>query len=47
MDPYNNKQITFTECVNLFASQPFTDENGNINGTILDKICCNELNVNN
>ncbi len=47
VDPYNNKQITFTECVNLFASQPFTDENGNINGTILDKICCNELNVNN
>ena len=23
IDPYNNKQITFSECVNLFGKTPF------------------------
>ena len=50
IDPYNNKQITFSECVNLFGSIPYEQE-GNIQNnknnqnnqnnqiSILDKIC--------
>jgi Ca2+-binding EF-hand superfamily protein len=46
VDPYNNKQITFSECVNLFGSIPYEQE-GNIQNSqnnqnqisILDKIC--------
>ena len=42
IDPYNNKQITFSECVNLFGSIPYDQEgnNQNSNGiSILDRIC--------
>ena len=39
IDPNNNKQITFSECVNLFSTQPYYELDGNTNGTILDKIC--------
>ena len=42
IDPYNNKQITFSECVNLFGSIPYEQEgnNQNSNGiSILDRIC--------
>ena len=47
IDPYNNKQITFSECVNLFQSIPYEPE-GNINNnnnqqgnnmSLLDRIC--------
>ena len=40
IDPYNNKQITFSECVNLFSNTPFYPDGSNIsNGSILDRIC--------
>lgn len=42
IDPNNNKQITFSECVNLFSTQPYYENDGNTNGTILDKICLEE-----
>ena len=43
IDPYNNKQITFSECVNLFGNLPYnTDENINSNETILDRMCLGE-----
>ena len=42
IDPYNNKQITFSECVNLFSQLPYYDENGNLCGSILDRICIPE-----
>ncbi len=46
VDPFNNKQITFSECVTLFANEVFTesDENGNkIKLNILDKISINDI----
>ena len=42
IDPYNNKQITFSECVNLFGNIPYEQEGNNQSGnsmSILDKIC--------
>ena len=44
IDPYNNKQITFSECVNLFSTIPYEPENSNQNQnggniSILDRIC--------
>ena len=47
IDPYNNKQITFSECVNLFQSIPYEPEGNNNNQnkqggnsiSILDRIC--------
>jgi len=40
IDPFNNKQITFSECVNLFSNTPFhPDGSTNSNGSILDRIC--------
>ena len=47
VDPYNNKQITFSECVNLFQSIPYEPEGNNNNQknqggnsiSILDRIC--------
>ena len=40
IDPYNNKQITFSECVNLFSNIPYYPDGSNITkGSILDKIC--------
>ena len=43
IDPYNNKQITFSECVNLFGSTPYYPEGAtNSNGSILDRICLGE-----
>lgn len=44
-DPYNNKQLTFSEIVYLFAEEIFVDqdENGNeIHTTLLDKISTDE-----
>ena len=42
IDPYNNKQITFSECVNLFGSIPYEQDGNNQNQnnqiSILDKI---------
>lgn len=53
VDPFNNKQITYTECVNLFAEefchslQP--DETGNkyIKINVLDKVSMDEFCTNN
>ena len=43
IDPYNNKQITFSECVNLFGSTPYyPDGSTNSNGSILDRVCLGE-----
>ena len=42
IDPNNNKQITFSECVELLSNQPYKDEQGNINGSLLDKVCLEE-----
>ena len=43
VDPYNNKQITFSECVNLFGSTPYyPDGSTNSNGSILDRVCLGE-----
>ena len=43
VDPYNNKQITFSECVNLFGNIPYEQDNNQNNQnnsiSILDKIC--------
>ena len=39
VDPNNNKQITFTECVTLLTNQPYKDEQGNVQGSLLDKVC--------
>ena len=44
VDPYNNKQITFSECVNLFGNIPYEQENNQNNQnnnsiSILDRIC--------
>ena len=40
IDPYNNKQITFSECVNLFGNTPYYPDGSTITkGSILDKIC--------
>ena len=40
IDPFNNKQITFSECVNLFSNTPYSpDGSTNSNGSILDRIC--------
>ena len=42
IDPYNNKQITFSECVNLFGTIPYEQDGNNQNQnnqiSILDKI---------
>ena len=42
VDPYNNKQITFSECVTLLSNQPYKDEQGNIKGSLLDKVCLDD-----
>ena len=43
IDPYNNKQITFSECVNLFDNTPYyPDGSSNYSGSILDKICLSD-----
>jgi hypothetical protein len=43
IDPYNNKQITFSECVNLFSNTPFyPDGSSNYSGSILDRVCLND-----
>ena len=45
IDPYNNKQITFSECVNLFGNITYEpdgnnqNQNNNAPMSILDKIC--------
>jgi Ca2+-binding EF-hand superfamily protein len=40
IDPFNNKQITFSECVNLFGNTPYyPDGSSETKGSILDKIC--------
>ena len=39
VDPNNNKQITFTECVTLLTNQPYKDEQGNVQCSLLDKVC--------
>jgi Ca2+-binding EF-hand superfamily protein len=40
IDPFNNKQITFSECVNLFSNTPYSpDGSSNSNSSILDRIC--------
>ena len=40
IDPYNNKQITFSECVNLFSNTPYyADGSSNTTGSILDRVC--------
>lgn len=38
VDPFNNKQITFSECVNLFAYEEIIDINSNMKMKALDKI---------
>ena len=43
VDPFNNKQITFSECVNLFGNVPYySDGSINSSGSILDRICLGE-----
>lgn len=42
IDPYNNKQITFSECVSLFSTEVIKDEKNNVIGSLLDKICLDE-----
>ena len=43
IDPYNNKQITFSQCVDLFGKTPFYPDGApNYNGSILDRICLND-----
>lgn len=44
IDPYNNKQITFSEVVNSFGQIPYND--GSFSGTLLDKICASDLSQN-
>lgn len=39
IDPYNNKQITFSECVSLFSTEAIKDDKKNVIGSLLDKIC--------
>ena len=42
IDPYSNKQITFSECVSLFSMETIIDKkNGEM--TMLDKICIGEI----
>jgi Ca2+-binding EF-hand superfamily protein len=43
IDPFNNKQITFSQCVNLFSNQFSIDgEQNKVKINILDKISINE-----
>ena len=43
IDPFNNKQITFSECVNLFSNSPYyPDGSSETKGSILDKICLSD-----
>ena len=44
IDPFNNKKITFSECVSLFSMEELEEENKNKNNkneniSLLDKIC--------
>ena len=42
IDPYSNKQITFSECVSLFSTELIEDKkNGEI--SMLDKICIGDI----
>jgi hypothetical protein len=40
IDPYNNKQITFSECVSVFSMEILEEDGGQI--SLLDKICFDE-----
>ena len=41
IDPFNNKKITFSECVSLFSME-IINENNNNQMSLLDKICMSE-----
>jgi len=41
VDPYNNKQITFSECVSLFSMEIVSEEEDE-KLSLLDKICFDE-----
>jgi len=42
-DPFNQKKITFSQCIKYFSSQPFEEEDDNLlirdKRNLLDKIC--------
>ena len=44
IDPFNNKKITFSECVSLFSMEIINENNNNNNNqmSLLDKICMSE-----
>ena len=47
IDPFNNKRITFSECVSLFSMEIMNDENNNLNQNqepinLLDRICLSD-----
>lgn len=47
IDPYNNKQVTFSDCVSLFSMEMLVDNEGNYSKmSLLDKICLDENMVN-
>ena len=39
IDPFNNKKITFSECVSLFSMEIINENNNNNQMSLLDKIC--------
>ena len=44
IDPFDNQQITFSECISFFAQEMIKDNDKDI--SILEKICINNLNKN-
>ena len=42
IDPFNNKKITFSECVSLFSMEIINENNNNNQMSLLDKICMSE-----
>lgn len=42
IDPFNNKKITFSECVSLFSMEMIEDQEGKNQSSLLDKICLDE-----
>lgn len=43
IDPFNNKKITFSECVSLFSMEMIDEPDGKGQSSLLDKICLEDI----
>ena len=43
IDPFNNKKITFSECVSLFSMEMIDEPDGKGQTSLLDKVCLEDM----